>query len=322
MTIIGLDLGGTKLAGAAFDASGEVLTEHTVLLDGRTGADVGALVVDGMNQLLSKHPDAEAVGISVPGISRSKTGRVWAPNIGGWDDYPLREELRASMGYESIPVVVEADRSCCIMGEAWRGAARGCRNAVFLTVGTGIGAGILADGRVVHGAHDISGAIGWTALERPWKEKYAACGNFEYFASGDGIARHARELLAIRNEYHGALRQVNVDTLTAHEVFAAFDAGDDIAAAVIARAIELWGMATANLVSLLNPERIIFGGGVFGPAVRFLDDIAREAKRWAQPISITQVALMPSALGGRAAVVGAGYFALRAASAPRSSESA
>lgn len=321
MAVIALDFGGTKLAGAVFDAGGTVLAEDSVLLERRTGAEVGSLVVSSLNHLMSRAPSVEAIGISVPGIAHARTGRVWAPNIAGWEDYPLRDEIRASLSYEDIPVVIEADRSCCIMGEGWHGAARGCRNAVYLTVGTGIGAGIMADGRILHGAHDISGAVGWMALDRPWDGKYRACGCFEYYASGDGIARYARDLLAERPAYNGALRAVAADALTAYDIFPLYDAGDEVAVAALTRAIELWGMATANLVSLLNPERIIFGGGVFGPATRFLADISREAKRWAQPVSITQVELAASALGGAAALHGAGHFALRAASSTHSGES-
>src|SRR3989304_4863043 len=116
MAVLGLDLGGTKLAGAVFDAGGAVLAEDGVLLERRTGADVGSLVVSLLNRLMAKAPNVEAIGVSVPGIAHSRTGRVWAPNIAGWDDYPLRDELRASLSYEDVPVVIEADRSCCLMG--------------------------------------------------------------------------------------------------------------------------------------------------------------------------------------------------------------
>ncbi len=320
MAVIGLDLGGTKLAGAVFDAGGTLLAEEHALLERRGGSEVGSLIIAVLNRLMAKAPSVDAIGISVPGISHSNTGRVWAPNIMGWDDYPLRDEVRASLSYEDVPVVIEADRSCCIMGEAWHGAARGCKNAVFLTVGTGIGAGILVDGRVLHGAHDIAGAIGWMALEQPWDDKYRACGNFEHYASGDGIARGARELLEQRPAYSGTLRRIDGAALTAQDVFLAYEENDEIAVAALRHAIELWGKATANLVSLLNPERIVFGGGVFGPATRFLSDIAKEARHWAQPISITQVELAASALGGAAALHGAAHFALRLATSHNGAE--
>jgi len=166
---------------------------------------------------------------------------------------------------------------------------------------------------VLHGAHDIAGAIGWMALDRPWEDKYRACGMFEYYASGDGIARYACEVLALSAAKESTLETIVRDQLTAEDVFAAYDAGDAVAVEVLSHAVELWGMATANLVSLFNPERIVFGGGVFGPAVRFLDDIAREAARWAQPIAMTKVQVTASTLNGNAALHGAGYFALRAA---------
>ena len=96
-------------------------------------------------------------------------------------------------------------------------------------------------------------------------------------------------------------------------MFAAYDRGDPVAKEVITQAVEFWGMAVANLVSLFNPEKIIFGGGVFGPATQFLGDIYAEAKKWAQPISIKQVKLQASKLGGDAGLYGAGCLALQAA---------
>ena len=240
-----------------------------------------------------------AIGVSVPGISYSRTGKVWAPNIPGWEDYPLRRELLAAVQDKRIRVAIDSDRACYILGETWRGAAKGCRNAIFLAVGTGIGAGILIDGQVLRGAHDIAGAIGWLALDRPFRREYVGCGCFEYHASGNGLVKVARE--------HGS------DGLTAQEVFAAYDRGDRAARAVIAQAIGFWGMAVANLVSLFNPEKIIFGGGVFGPGARLLGEVYAEAKKWAQPISIRQVKLQASKLGGDAGLYGAGRLALGAA---------
>jgi glucokinase len=154
------------------------------------------------------------------------------------------------------------------------------------------------------------------ALHPPYEEKYGPCGNFEYYASGEGIARSARELLDEMTDYHGPLRAIEPAELSAQHVVALYEAADAVAVAALSRAIELWGMATANLVSLFNPERIIFGGGVFGPAVGLLDDIGREARKWAQPISMTQVTLVASSLGGAAGLYGAGYFARLAALTP------
>jgi glucokinase len=244
-------------------------------------------------------------------LRNPKSGRVWAPNIPGWDDYPIREEIRSAVSHSDVKIVVESDRAASVLGEAWRGAGRGCRNAIFVAVGTGIGAGILVDGLVLRGAHDIAGAIGWLALDRPFKPDYVDCGCFESLASGDGIAKVAQQLLSRQRNYRGLLRKES--QLTAHDVFAAYEQSDAIAIEVFTQAVELWGMASANLISLFNPEKIVFGGGVFGPAIQFLDVIALEAQRWAQPIAFQRVAFEASQLGSDAALYGAAYSALRAA---------
>ena len=169
---------------------------------------------------------------------------------------------------------------------------------------------------MLRGAGDAAGAIGWLALNRPYRAEYPSVGCFEYHASGAGIASVARDLLAAQPEYRGPLRDIDPVTLTAQDVFAAHDAGDTIAVRVIDDAITYWGMAIANLVSLFNPERIILGGGVFGPAGQFLDRVRTEATRWAQPVSIMQVTIELSALGGDAVLYGAGALALHASSQP------
>jgi glucokinase len=162
----------------------------------------------------------------------------------------------------------------------------------------------------VRGANDIAGAIGWWALDTPFQDKFAPCGCFEYYASGEGIAKVAREILKRYQTYNGILSKKPINEITSHDVFSAYNEDDDVAKRTIRIAITFWGMAVANLVSIFNPEKIIFGGGVFGPAVQFIDDIYEEAKKHAQPISITKVKLEASQLGNEAVLIGAGYMAL------------
>ena len=289
MPIAAIDLGGTKLAGALFEPGGRILYREFQPLRGRAGAEVGALVRQLLDKLARTGP-IEALGMAVPGIFHSDRGTVWAPNIPGWDDYRLVDDLHT---VTAAPVTVESDRTCCIMGEVWQGEAQGARNAIFVAVGTGIGAGILADGRVLRGAHDVAGATGWLVLDGAYHEDYAACGNFEYHAAGPGIARAA-------------------GVATAEEAFAAFARGDSRATQAVRTAVSYWGRAVANYVSLFNPEVIVFGGGLFGPAAELLDEIYAEARKWAQPVSINQVRLRTSALGADAALYGAAAAALRA----------
>jgi len=253
----------------------------------------------------------QALGICVPGIAYAKNGKVWAPNIPGWDNYPLMEELQNGIADNNVSIKIDSDRSCYILGEVWKGNAKGCNDAIFISVGTGIGAGILINGEVLRGSGDIAGAIGWLGLSKPFEDKFISCGCFEYNASGEGIAKVANELGEDNVYTQSILLMTDTDTLTAHSVFDAYDKGDRLAVAVIQNAIEHWGMAVANLVSIFNPEKIIFGGGVFGPALRFLDDIYAEARKWAQPISIQQAKIEGSALGTNAGLYGAGYLALK-----------
>ena len=164
---------------------------------------------------------------------------------------------------------------------------------------------------MLRGSHDIAGAIGWMGLDRPFNQKNISCGDFEYNASGEGIVKVTNEMLGSGVYNNSVLKKINSDLLSAKDIFDAYEMGDELSKKVIANAIEYWGMATANLVSLFNPEKIIFGGGVFGPALKFLDDIYTEARKWAQPISIQQVQLLGSALGNDAGLYGAGLLALR-----------
>ena len=310
MSIIALDLGGTKLAVALLSEAGKILSKEVIKLDGKTGREVGLLITSQIsNYKTSEGSMLQAIGVSVPGISHKKTGTVWAPNIAGWEDYPLVEEIQQVAG--DLPVSMDSDRACCILGEQWLGNAKGCDDAIYLSVGTGIGAGILTEGKVLRGAHDIAGAVGWLALQKPFHPKYISCGCFEHYASGEGIAKLTRELLAEFPTYRGILRECTPEKITAHQVFSAYENNDMLAIRVFKECVEYWGMAVANLISIFNPEKIIFGGGIFGPAAQFIPAIKTEATKWAQPISMTQVSFEESGLQGDASIYGAGYLALK-----------
>ncbi len=315
MAVIGIDLGGTKIAAAIFNAEGKILKKELAPLEKRKGIEVGDLIKQLLNKLFDycnqQKINIDAIGACVPGISYSKTGKVWAPNIPGWDNYPLFDDIFSCLNDKKIKIKIDSDRACYILGENWQGSAKGCKDAIFLAVGTGIGAGILVNGEVLRGSNDIGGAIGWLALDRPFYQKYVSCGCFEYHASGEGLAKVAREILNDEKDYSGILKSKTQEEITSKDLFEAYKLNDPIAKKVFNIAIEFWGMTVANLVSLFNPEKIIFGGGVFGPGVQFLDAIMSEARKWAQPISINQVKLEKSSLGGDAGLIGAGFLALR-----------
>ena len=309
MALLGIDLGGTKLAVAVFDEKGGLLYLEKIPLKDATSQHVGTLITDQIVKLLSRDNSISSVGISVPGIYREKTGTVWAPNIRGWDDYPLLQEVKNVC--KEIPVTIDSDRACYILGESWRGNAKACKHAIFLAVGTGIGAGIMIEGNILRGSNDTAGAIGWMALPKPFCDEYKHCGCFEHYASGEGIANGMKKIIQDNKDYSGELSAKAIDEITSHDVFVAFENHDWAAKKVIETAIQCWGMAIANLVSLFNPEKIILGGVVFGPGKKLIPAIKDEVAKWAQPISITQVSIEPSALSNDAGVYGAGFLALK-----------
>ena len=149
MAVIALDVGGTKVASAIMENDGTIRFSHKNLLGGREGHDVGKLIVSNLSRQIEKAKyhkiNIESIGVCIPGTVNLETGRVWAPNIPQWQNYPLKEVIRNSLGNPDIDIFIDNDRICYVYGEMWLGAARGCRNVIFVAVGTGIGAGIYKD---------------------------------------------------------------------------------------------------------------------------------------------------------------------------------
>ena len=313
MHYIGIDLGGTKISGAIFSIAGKIQLQKEVLIGERTGRQVGELIVSLIKEICAegqiKVSDRKSIGICVPGIAYSSSGNVWCPNIPDWDNYPLRDEILGAIPESTV--TIESDRTCYILGETTMGVARGCSNAIFIAVGTGIGVGILIDNQVLHGNSDIVGAIGWLALKPHYDKLWDKCGCFETHCSGDGLATQTQLFLKADKEYKGMLREKPVEEVTSYDLFAALDKNDPLAQKVMDQAIEMWGMAAANLVSIFNPEMVIFGGGIFGPASKYIGAIYEEARKWAQPISINQAKFTATSLPKLAGLYGAGAVAIK-----------
>ena len=309
----GIDVGGTKIASALFTCEGEISAREKVAIDS-AGGDAAAVQVAGRIRALAAAAAESggrlaAVGICVPGIAYSASGKVWAPNIPGWDQYPLIEKIRGLCS-APVPLVLESDRSAYVAGEAWQGAAAGAADAVFLAVGTGIGAGIVSGGRILHGHEDIAGAVGWFGLDPDFKAEYAAMGCFEAEASGNSLARKARERLGQgRASSMPDLAGGRLEAVTAEVVAAAARSGDVLALEIVAEAVAYLGMGIANIVSLLNPEIVVVGGGLFHAADVLLEPVRREVGRWAQPLAARGVRIELSGLGEDAGLYGCGRLA-------------
>ena len=314
MALVAVDLRSSGLTSAVIGMSGKILQRETSGIANLQGKKVSDLIQNQITKLLGnfelKPLQLRSVGISVPGIYFSKSGTVWSPNIPGWESYPLKHDMSCFME-QNIRIKIASNRTCDILGEKWLGEAKRTKNAIYLSIGNGIGAGILVDGKILHGFDDGAGAVGWLTMESKISKEYSQNGFFEFQASAKGILNSLKKVLQKNKDYTGSLRNKSEEELSITDVFIAYDKDDQIARTVLKNCIKYWGMASANLISLFNPEIIIFGGSVFGPAKRFLDEIKAEAEKWAQPIFMKQVKFVKSKLGSDAALFGAGHLAMK-----------
>jgi glucokinase len=282
-TVLAVDLGGTKTAIARVDERGGVVDRRTLPASPSPDETVAQIAA------ACAGASVAAVGVIVPGIYSADTGRAWCPNLWGLDEVPLMQALSDRL---PVDVFVDSDRSGYVLGEAWLGAARGLRHVVFVSIGTGIGVGILSDGAVVRGAHGIAGAAGWFALDREWKPAYREAGCWETEAAGPGLAR--------------AGGRPDAKTVVDAARF-----GDRTALGVLHRAASYTAMGIANLISALNPEAVVLGGGLMaGAGDLLLDRIRAEVPRWAQPIAAARCRIELTQLGDAAGLLGAARLAL------------
>jgi glucokinase len=307
MSVIAVDLKTNKITTALFTTEGELLESKKRPLGELRATQVGRFICsqidDFMNKAAQHHVRVRSIGISVPGIFYEERGTVWAPNIPGWRDYPLGEDLQ----HYSIPIRIMSDRCCQILGESWKGSARGCKNVICYSVGTGIYAGIMIDGQILQGKSNIAGAIGWMSMDTVFDKDYRKCGFLEYYASAKGIAQRACEEAHGDDGYAGELK---IPEINVQDVFNAYKNQDPVAIKVLDKAIAYWGISIANLISVFNPGKIILCGTVFGPAIQFKHRIHEEAAKWAQPISMQEVTIDASELGTLGELYGAGRLAL------------
>jgi glucokinase len=298
--VVAIDVGGTKIASGLFREDGVCLFRNRMSTPQDSSEASLELIVFLAAEAAQALPSGHrlvAVGLVVPGWVKQRAGTVWAPNIKGWDHIPLRDVLQGRL---PAPLRLESDRTGYVAGEAWLGAARGLEDVVFLAVGTGIGAGIMVQGKILHGHDDLAGAVGWLALNPQFQMHYARMGCFEAEASGNSVARKARE-------YSDFFRNREI---TSREVVKAAEAGDEMAARLLSEVGVYLGMGVANLVSTLNPQMVVLGGGLFQNGNYLLKLVREEFRRWAQPFASERVQLELSALGEDAGLIGAARLAL------------
>jgi glucokinase-like ROK family protein len=295
--VLGVDMGGTKLYGAVSDLGGNVLDEVSIGSRGTHGDESYNTLVTLVDTLLAS-PKLEGrhvrgIGVGAPGITLHQNGIVkWVYSL-NWKDFPLKDKL---VERYNLPVTVDNDVNLAALGELWFGAGQNARNMVVITIGTGIGAGIIIDRALYRGSTEAAGEIGNMLPGREFLGKnYRDFGALESVASATGIGERARKVSRSR------AGKAIPDNLLAEEVFVAARQGQKWALALVDETVDFLSIAIANLAVSFDPDLIVLGGSV-----------SRSADMLVEPI-LTRIngaipalpKLVVSALGPRAVVMGA-----------------
>jgi glucokinase len=311
--LVGVDLGGTNIVAGALAEDGSDLI---ALRSEPTRADQGAeAVVDRIVRMIdtviaetiaqtgAKRDDMIGIGVGAPGpLDRERGIVVTTPNL-GWTNYPLRDAISEKA---RLPVRIDNDANCATLGEWWLGAAKGASNVIGMTIGTGIGGGIIIGGRLYHGSSDVAGEIGHATIDITGRR--CKCGNYgclEAYASGPSIADRAREAVSGDDEAM-LMRMVGGDPqkITAATVYEAAKRGDDAALDVVRETARFLGAGIANLLNIFNPEVVVVAGGVTQAGDTLFLPLRREVKKRAFKPAVEACEIVPGTLTA-AGVVGA-----------------
>jgi glucokinase len=312
--VIGVDLGGTKISVGAMpdDGSREIGVRSAPTRSEQGPEAVVDRIVEMIETVIAVAMAEEGVprsafagvGVGAPGpLDQDRGVVVVAPNL-GWRNLPLRALLADRVG---LPAVLDNDANCATLGEAWIGAARGARYVLGLTLGTGIGGGLIVNGRLYHGASNVAGEVGHMTIETQGRR--CACGNYgclEAYASGPNIAQRARE--AIEAGEASSLPDMvggDLSLITAQHVYDANDRGDAVAREVVRETARFLGAGVANLLNVFNPDVVVLAGGVARAGPALFEPLRAEVRRRAFKPAVDAARIVPGELPGTAGVVGA-----------------
>lgn len=306
---IGIDVGGTNVKIALVDGEGKIIYSNSVPTYAQMGYEytvnnIKQAIKDLMKETNTEAKDIQGIGFDFPGQVDCKTGVVKnAPNIPGWVNVPIAQMIEEEF---HIPTRIDNDVRCAALGELKFGAGRGCENFVCITVGTGIGSGIVINGKVVRGAANAAGELGHIKLQME-DGPLCGCGDsgcLEAFASGPSIVAMAQEYL--KGGKSSKFRELAGDgEITPYIVAKAAEAGDPVAKRIFEKMGYYIGMGLTSVINLLNPERIIIGGGVAECGELLLDPIRRTINERAMKVQRDAVEIVPAELGNSAGVIGA-----------------
>ncbi len=308
--IVGIDVGGTNIvAGTVAEDGSEVIglvSEPTVPEQGADAVVTRIVKLARASMAEARRDGKEVVGVGIgsPGPLDTRRGVVLlTPNL-GWTNMPLRDRIGGALG---LPATLDNDANCAIFGEWWRGAARGADYVVGLTIGTGIGGGIVLGGQIYHGASDIAGEVGHMSIDSTGRR--CKCGNYgclEAYASGPAIV--ARAIEGVEAGAETALPQYvggDLGRLTAQVVYEAAHDGDAFALEVVRDTAKFLGAGVANLLNIFNPQVVVICGGVTLAGARLFLPLQSEVKRRAFKPAVDACRIVPGALPGTAGVYGA-----------------
>lgn len=294
---LGMDIGGTKCAVVISEKNSNAVKDK-IRFETKTERGWRKVVdelISSAVEITERNDialtDVISCGVSCGGPLDSDSGIIMRPpNLPDWDNVPLADIVKERLG---IPCKVRNDADACALAEWKFGAGKGCKNMIFLTFGTGMGAGLILNGKLYTGACGMAGEVGHIRLEPDGPLGYGKAGSFEGFCSGSGIASMSKKMLSI---YNGTT-SIPKDEVTAKTVAQAAAGGDKLAGAIYRKCGEKLGLGLSILIDILNPERIVIGS-IFQRSGRLLIDSMNEViKREALAVSAEKCEIVPAMLG-------------------------
>jgi glucokinase len=313
---IGVDLGGTNIVCAAVTPDARIIEKHKRPTEVPKGVEgVVANIKECIREVLRKaHLSLEeisGIGIGSPGPLNTRTGIVVSPaNLTGWRNVPLRKMLEDEF---KVRVVLDNDANAAAYAEKWAGAGKGVDNLVVFTLGTGVGGGIIIDGKLLRGPDDTAGEVGHCTID--YNGYPCKCGNrgcLETYVSATGIVR--RTIEAIRKGRQTIISTMvdgDLDRLTSKIVHEALEKGDQLACEIFEETGRLLGAGIANIINTLNPEMIVISGGVIQAGEHLFGPTKDEVRRRAFEEPARTARIVPARLGGDAGVIGAAGILLQ-----------
>jgi glucokinase len=313
--VIGIDLGGSNVRTAVVNAQGRMLARDQDITPARERSEaIVRAVLESVTRVLEKAhmaaSDLGAVGLACAGLSSPETGILYtSPNLPGLKDVPLADLVEKELGKK---VLLMNDANAAAIGELHLGAARGARNFIYITISTGIGGGVIIDGKIYTGSIGFASEPGHMVIDDEGPVCYCGSkGCWETLASGTALERYARQCIE-EGRKTSILDYADGDAerVTAEDVHKAAQAGDALANEVIARTAYYVGVGLANLINIFNPELIVIGGGLSNIGDMLLKPAYDEAKRRAFPQIYQAVRFARAELGDDSGLLGAAIFVL------------